>query len=300
MKKNINIGSSETTREILLTEFDFKDYIQFGTPRHKPRPNLIFLEWFIGFFEAEGCFLEWFNQNGKYRFGFEITQKDVQLIYKIRNQLGFGKVMQIVKKNNEIYWRYYVHDFENLTRLIRLFNGNLITVKKEEQFQIWVAEFKKRYNYNIFFSEKKPLISLQNAWLSGFFEGDAGFWVKPTDFIRVNKNNLQYYNIKMKFYLTQKDEKDLLNQIKHLFNIPSNIYQITNKSSTEKYNHLETSQLKSHLLIIEYLEKYPFLGKRHIQFHRWKRVLGYRTNDYPITEKSIMKLRRLILSTKNS
>lgn len=157
MKKNINTGSSETTREILLTEFDFKDYIQFGTPRHKPRPNLTFLEWFIGFFEAEGCFLEWFNQNGKYRFGFEITQKDVQLIYKIRNQLGFGKVMQIVKKNNEIYWRYYVHDFENLTRLIRLFNGNLITVKKEEQFQIWVAEFEKRYNYNIFFFRKKNL-----------------------------------------------------------------------------------------------------------------------------------------------
>jgi hypothetical protein len=207
--------------------------------------------------------------------------------------------MQIVKKNNQIYWRYYVQDFQNLTRLIRLFNGNLITIKKEKQFQNWVADFEQRYNYNIIFLEKKPSISVQNAWLSGFFEGDAGFWVKPKDFILVNKDNSRSYNIKMKFYLTQKDEKDLLNQIKHLFNIPSDIYQITNKSSTEKYNRLETSQLKSHLLIIEYLENYPFLGKRHIQFHRWKRVLGYRTKDYPITEKSIMKLHRLILSTKD-
>ena len=332
----MKIGSSETTREILLTQLDFENYIRFGTPQHKPNPDSVFLEWFIGFAEAEGCFLKWPDQRQKDRFAFEITQKDVKLMYKIRTGLGFGKVTEIVKTNNQIYWRYSVYDLKNLTRLIWLFNGNLITVKKQKQFQIWVAAFNKRYDSSIFatplfvfverskfpfppsnitcgdikaltnrrfvsmsdVSDRKPEICFKNAWLSGFFEGDAGFWANPKEIVRVNKDNSQSYNIKMKFYITQKDEEELLNQIKHLFQIPSNIYQITNGHSNEKYNRLETSLLKSHLLLIEYLTKYPFLGKRQILFNRWKRVLGYRINNYPITKKSIIKLQRLILNTK--
>ena len=293
-----NIGSSETTREILYTQLNFINYIRFGRVQHKPNPNFIFLEWFIGFFEAEGIFLKWSDQEQKNRFGLEIIQKDVKLIYKIRTELGFGKVTEIVKDNNTTYWRYSVYDLKNLTRLIWLFNGNLITVKKQKQFQIWVAEFNKRYNQDFVFLKNKPEICFKNAWLSGFFEGDAGFWVKSKDIVRVNKDNSQSYNIKMKFYITQKDEKELLNQIKYLFQIPSNIYQITNGSLTEKYNRLETSLLKSHLILIQYLTKYPFLGKRQILFNRWKRVLGYRTKKYPITKKSIIKLQRLILNTK--
>jgi len=330
ISNKLEIGSSETTREILLTQLDFKNYIRFGTPQHKPNPNTTFLEWFIGFFEADGCFLKRSDQKQKNRFFIEITQKDVQLMYKIRTQLGFGKVTKIVKQNNQIYWRYSVYDLKNLTRLIWLFNGNLITVKKQKQFQIWVALFNKTHNSDIFFSmcsqaaqaaraaRKKPEICLKNAWLSGFFEGNAGFWVQSKDIVRVNKDNFQSYSIgfpkgnnqavkiedfkipfiEMKFYITQKDEKELLNKIKHLFQIPSNIYQITNESVTETYNRLETSLLKSHLLLIQYLTRYPFLGKRQILFNRWKRVLGYRTNKYPITKKSIIKLQRLILNTK--
>lgn len=298
ISNKLEIGSSETTREILLTQLNFKNYIRFGRVQHKPSPNPIFLEWFIGFFEADGCFLKWVDQSQKNRFGLEITQKDVQLMYKIRTGLGFGKVTEIRKQNNPIYWRYSVYDLKNLTRLIWLFNGNLITVKKQKQFQIWVAEFNKRYNSDFLFLDTKPEICFKNAWLSGFFEGDAGFWVQSKNLVRVNKDNSQAYNIKMKFYITQRDEKVLLNQIKHLFQIPSNIYQITNGSSTEKYNRLETSLLKSHLLLIQYLTKYPFLGKRQILFNRWKRVLGYRTKKYPITKKSIIKLQRLILDTK--
>ena len=320
---NSRIGSSETTREILLTPFHFDDYIQFGMPRHKPNPDFSFLEWFIGFFEAEGCLLKWPNKKKQNRFGIEITQKDAPLLYKIRTQLGFGKVIQIQplassklahirsqaaagEPNNQTYWRYYAHDLKNVSRFIWLLNGNLITEKKQKQFQIWLGDFNSRHNSS-FLSQlcipckvlkTQPTIGLSNAWLSGFFEGDSGFWIKPTNIIRRNNDNSQSYNIKMKFYITQKNEESLLNQIKQLFQISSDIYQIKNGHSEEQYNRLETSLLKSHLLLIKYLTKYSFLGKRSILFQRWKRVLGYRINKYPITEKSIRKLQRLILSTK--
>lgn len=292
------IGSSETTREMLLTRLCFQDYIQFGTPKHKPKPNVLFLEWFLGFFEAEGSFLKWRDNGKKDRFGIEVTQKDAQLIYKIRSEFGFGKTTQIIK-NNQTYWRYYVQNLENINRLIWLFNGNLITVKKQEQFKNWLYIFNLRHETTILFSQRTPEVSLINAWLSGFFEGDASFYVLPTNLIRVNKNHSRSYQIKMKFYITQKGEEKLLHRIKHLFKIPTDIYQLTNGHSLEKYNRIETNRLDCHLLILNYLTKYRFLGKRYITFHRWKRILDYRIKDYPITEKSIMKLKRLVSSLKN-
>lgn len=141
-------------------------------------------------------------------------------------------------------------------------------------------------------------LSLKTAWLSGFFEGNAGFWVNSKNVIQVNKDNSQSYSIQMKFFITQKNEIELLTQIKKLFKISSEISQIINRDSSEKYNRLETNELMSHLRILKYLTNYPFLGKRYILFNRWKRILGYRINKYPITKKSILKLKRLILSTK--
>jgi LAGLIDADG endonuclease len=290
------IGSSETTREIWLTQFNFKHYETFGTPQHKPKIDTFFLEWFIGFFEAEGCLLKWPYKNGKNRFGIEITQKDPQLMYKIRTRLGFGRVVKY-SLNTQTYWRYYVHDLKNVIRLIWLFNGNFITEKKREQFKIWIYDINVEKNQSFGVLKPTSKISVTNGWLSGFFEGDAGFWVKPNNIIRINKDDSRSYNIKMKFYITQKNETKLLNDIRGLFHMPWPIYEIQNQS-LKKYNRLETGLLQNHLLISEYLTKYPFLGKRYILFHRWKRVLGYRINKYPITKKSIIKLKRLILSTK--
>ena len=296
----LQIGSSETTREILLTQLDFENYIRFGTPQHKPNPNTIFLEWFIGFFEAEGCFIKQVDKKNRSLGVFEIYQKfghDVQLIYKIRTMLGFGNVTKFVKENNEKTWRYSVYNFKDLTRLIWLFNGNLITVKKQKQFQSFLYFFNKKYKKDFLFLKKKPEICFKNAWLSGFFEGNAGFWVN-------SKNLSKNYNGDLIFYITQKDEKELLNQIFYLFQIPSEIYQITNTFyplspfSTEKINRLEILFLESNLLCLQYLTKYPFLGKRQKDFNRWKRVLGYGINNYPITNKSINKYKRLISNTK--
>lgn len=312
------IGSSETTREMLITQLmirkqdfvqrgsarslflqcrsfgdRFDDYIRFGTPSHKPNPDLSFLEWFVGFFEAEGSFLQWPDNNKKDRFGIEVTQKDEKLIHKIRSELGFGLITKIIK-NDQTYCRYYVHSLENLRRVISLFNGNLVMVKRQERFKNWLSSFNQKHNTTFLFSQTKPQISLKNAWLSGFLEGDAGFYVRPTNLVRCNKNGSMKYDIQMKFYITQKGEQEVLCQIKDLFQIQTDIYQITDGKSNEKYNRIETHRLECHSLLIDYLTRYCFRGKRFIIFKRWERILGYRMKNYPITEKSVLKLKRLI------
>lgn len=300
------IGSSETTRETLLTqhiicdEFCFKEYRNSYAPQHKTNVDTTFLEWFVGFFEAEGSFFKWFDKNLLFRFGIEITQKDGQLIHKIRSELGFGNVTEFTnKKTLQTYWRYYAQNLEGLTRLIFLLNGNLITEKKQDQFKDWLAEFNKSKNKQIPYLHKRIEISIKDAWLSGFLEGDGGFWAKPENIIRfTKKKNERKYNIKMKFYITQKGEINLLNQIRKLFHIPSKLHVITNGRTKEKYNRLETYRLDCHLIVVKYLTRYPFRGKRNAIFFDWERILQYRIADYPITDKAIRKLKRLIEKTK--
>ena len=306
-------GSSETIRETLLeknttlnlnvdlvdqmTLFDFDSYILNGTPDHIPKPDKVFLQWFIGFFEAEGSFSQWKN-NGKQRFQIEISQKDPALMYKIRTRLGFGNVTSFSKKG-ETYWRYQVGSRIHLNRLILLFNGNLITLKKQRQFQLWVELINMTYQTNYDILHRGLAVSLQTAWLSGFLEGDGGFWASPRNVVYELRDGSLSYSVRMKFYVTQKDALELLQQIKHLFQIPNHIYHHRNSDLIIQYSRLESNLLACHQRVILYLNKYPFLGQRNILIQRWGRLIGYRIEKYPITEKSIKKLTRLIQSTKN-
>ncbi len=297
--KNINkYGSSETTREKVITKFNFINYIKLGKPNHILNPDRHFFEWFIGFFEAEGSFCNWFDGK-KDRCQIEISQKDPKLMYKIKKNLGFGNVTQF-SKNRKFYWRYSTSKKECLISFIYLFNGNLVSNHKKKMFEKFVQNFNKIYNMNFFVFQKNLEPSLDNAWLSGFLEGDGGFYVTYKNIIKTNIDGSKAYNFKMRFYITQKNEEKLLIRIKEVFHVPSNIYQLHNGQTPYKYNRLETHQLKCHLLIVKYLEKFPFLGRRNITFSRWKRLLNYRINKYPITDKSIFKLKRLILATKNN
>ena len=220
-------------------------------------------------------------------------------MYKIKKNLGFGQVTQF-SKNHKTYWCYKTNNEKYLKSFIYLFNGNLVSNHKKKMIEKFVINYNKIYDTQFIVIFNNNIVpSFKTAWLSGFLEGDGDFYVISNNIIKVNKDGSKTYNFNLKFYITQKNELFLLNNIKKLFEITTNIYQINNGKMPYKYNRLETSKLKCHLLVIEYLEKYPFLGKRKITFSRWKRLLGYKINKYPITDKSILKLKRLIYSTKN-
>ena len=298
-------GSSETKREILDLKFDFTHYIQCGTPLHKPNPNLCFLEWFIGFFEAEGCFLKWpsTSNNQKQSFGIEITQKDPQLLYKIRTNLGFGRVMQSPQSINleDTDWRYYIHDFKNLQRMIVLLNGNLVTEKKNQDFKQWLQLINQVKNTSYCQLIRFPQVSFQTGWLSGFLEGDGRFWVSDKNVLSIkNQSKSLQFNINLKFYMTQKGERKLLKQIGTLFKPNLEVYTFPNPGTDSLSYTIETSHLENLLALSSYLNKYPFLGKyRSITLKRWQRLINYQIYDYPTTKKSIKKLKRLIKATNN-
>lgn len=162
-----NFGSSETTCNIT---YNFEQYLNL-IPKHKKKIDESFLQWFIGFTEGDGSFIV--SKNKVY---FDITQNlnDIKILYYIKKELGFGKVL-IRSEPHRNVGVFYVSSQENFLRLITIFNGNLATNYKKEQFSNWLNTYNKQYTSNILFKDKLVKPSLTTHWISGFCDGEGCF-----------------------------------------------------------------------------------------------------------------------------
>lgn len=292
-------GSSETTREA----FCFDLYAKYK-PEHVKRLKNHFLQWFIGFTEGLGFFQTW-KDKGKNKICFTIDQKDPQVLYYIRTELGFGSVQK-----NKGYYRFFVGDQKNLHRLYCLFAGNIVLNKKHLDFTKWASFiiFPESFSINSDYQKNiennkicgSNLINLNNAWLSGFFQANGGFlaWSHPSRF-----------NIILKIYISQKNEVQALERIKFL--IPTDkekIFEgISNNSQgidghAPVYDRLTFTCSKSLPVLFSYFKKYKLYGEKQINFGRIKRIFDQRskiTNNLLIlSEKASRKLQKLIFAIK--
>lgn len=72
----------------------------------------------------------------KNKIYFEITQNidDIQILYRIKTELGFGKVLMRKEPSRRV-GVYYVTSKENYLKLINIFNGHLCSEYRREQFR---------------------------------------------------------------------------------------------------------------------------------------------------------------------
>lgn len=248
------VGPSETTREASFN-FDLvlsKQIDPFGFVHlFKEKKDTTFFEWFIGFTEGDGSF-GLTKEPTKYnpdnvRPTFRINQKDPQVLYRIRKELGFGNINLINdKKTGASYYRYSVNKLECLRYLILLFNGNLVLDKAQSRFSKWVtayntlcdqrdilvlknkqknkidtgnidigldkAAFAKDFHQKIQVSCATPQINLNSAWLAGFTDAEGGFYASLSS----NKRCSTGFRERYKFYIPQKGELKLLQRIDEL------------------------------------------------------------------------------------
>nr|AYQ95215.1 hypothetical protein [Trochiscia hystrix] len=300
-------GSSETTREASsFSSFQFFDYYQhFPQHGNKKKCSPEFLTWLIGFFEAEVYFdTQLISSRKTKRVFFEVTQNDPKILYKIRQTLGFGIVYTIKKKNEKMYYRYFTSKREHVLRLIQLLNGNLVLKKRQLQFEKLISEVNDIWECDIQLQPWTAQPSLLNAWISGFVEGDGGFYINPRNFTEEKKYtdyHIRYNRILLKFYVTQKGEFEILKQIRDLFQATNKIYKIRNNTTNEYYNRLEIFHKKSRNLLLKYFKQFPLQGEKHIDFLRWQRVHNYKEEmllGKQLSEKSVKKLQRLFLQLK--
>lgn len=298
------IGSSETIRK---TTFNFYNYKQ-NTVSHKKHIDTSFLEWFVGFTEANQSFIV-SNQ----RLFFIINQKDSKILYYIRTNLGFGKVSIY-----HTYSRYIVADRTNVDRLISIFNGNLFFDKTNAFFKLWLDarnSFKEKKEKD--FCVPLPLLPLLaqnkknkenkdfcdfcfdgNAWLSGFI--DAEGWFNAQKIID-NRYTLGF-RVSFIFIL---DQKNLYNECRVLEKVQLFLQsgrigvrkQVIQKPiQKHKMYRFTCTDIKGIDKVSEYLKRYPLRTYKKVCFLRWQKVINYIKNrkNLPWQGKVLDRVENLI------
>nr|ALO20842.1 putative LAGLIDADG homing endonuclease [Chlamydomonas nivalis] len=307
-------GTSETTREAVSRfNFDFSLYMPFK-PTHITNIDIKFLTWFVGFVEGDGSF--WARQsNSNYnnivviddieidltlipqRGEFEITQsiKNVKLLFLIKKKLGFGRIISFSHENKK-YYKWYTSKKENIIRLIHILNGNLVLEKRRLQFTKWLLKLNQAWFLNIPEIISNCTVSLNDGWLSGFSDADAGFYTNILQDFKGSKKSdgTHYVKFSTKYYITQLGELPVLEKIKTLVNATTKIGTITNGKTQTLYNRLEINDSNCNEILITYFTEFPLKGIRKIASLRWARVHAYKALHLVVTQREAIKLARLV------
>jgi len=253
-------GSSETTREAINLDNNFK-------------------WWFIGFTEGDGSFI--LNKDGYLEFKVTQSSVDAQILFYIKKELGFGSVSIQDKINKTHHFR--VRDKENLLKLISVFNGNLLTRYKINQFKLWVEGFNKRYNMKIEVLESKQIVNLNNAWLSGFTDAEGCF----TSSVLTSKYGKTIVTVR--YIISQKDDKDFSQSVATLLD-----GYITHVKSYHGYNIVVNFGKLGKIL--NYLKNYPLKTKKLISYNKWLKIYYLVKNKKHFTPEGLIIIKFI---TKN-
>ena len=284
-------GTSETACDIT---FKFNNYLSQKVTHKKI--NKIFLEWFIGFFEGKGSFIVLKN---KVYFNLSVSIKDIQVLYYIKKELGFGKI----KINKGLYTDdkgvcngdtafFYVISFNNFYRLVTLFNGNLCTVGKKEEFKNWLKVFNSQYSKEIWIIDSAIKPSLTAGWLSGYIDAKGNFTGRTTPGVLPGSGNILSSRIPyLNFFIeVNQGEFYILNAIFETLSIKER------GSNKIKYNKdkegwiLTISSFNKIKLIINYLKRYPLKTNKSLAFTKWCKIYKIVLNKEHLNEIGLNKI----------
>jgi hypothetical protein len=252
-----SISVSKSNNSFNLNNFNSM-YIKLYPNKSLPSNN--FLEWLIGFTEGDGSFTV--TKRGELQFVISQNTLDVQVLYYIKEQLGFGTVIQQSKSDKT--HRYIVQDINNLSLICSLFNGNIVFLTRNTKFLMFLAAFNdKALRSKI--DKIEPisttiLPTLNDHWLSGFTDAEGCFSLS------LLSNSSGY---RLRFLLCQKWEvnKPILDHICLLFGVGN-----VSKHSTPNYWEFIVNGVKNCDSIIPYFDKYVLYSKKKESYELWKEL----------------------------
>jgi hypothetical protein len=222
-------------------------------------PSDTFLTWLIGFTEGEGSFIV--NNRGDLVFVITQATVDKQILDFIKEILGFGKVIS----QSAITSRYVTQNKKEIDIIISLFNGNLVLPKRQETFNKYVKGFnewvtKGRIILNTVTIKNRPILpTLNDAWLSGFTDGEGCF----TCSINEKKGFSFNFNISQKWEINLK----ILEHFSLLFN-----NGIVSKHSQENVYEFRIGGVNNCKVVFSYFDKYTLYTKKSLSYKLWKDI----------------------------
>ena len=226
-------------------------------------PNDDFLYWLIGFTEGDGSFVK----TSRNELNFVIVQgkANVEILYKIKNTLGFGQVL----KQNERVYRYIVRRKRELMLIILLFNGNIVLPSRKAQFAIFLQTYNTRpFSSIIPYSNNKNMPSLYNTWFLGFVEAEGCFTIS----LLSNSNAFR-----TRFIVAQKGDINLpvLSTLAVIFQCGA----VSGHHNKDNYQYV-VSGLSNVVKIYDYFDKYinQFLGIKKLSYLKFKALNSQLSN----------------------
>jgi len=240
------------------TFFNFEQFYFFYKEKYGNNkiPSSKFLTWFIGFVEGDGSFVI-AKRNNEMQFVITQSTEDVNILYLIQEELGFGKVIKQGKRTS----RFIVQDLANIHLLILLFNGNLVLPTRKKIFITFLENFNMKINkgkikniksIKIILSEILP--SLTDSWLSGFTDAEGCFTVSFLS----NSNAFR-----LRYIVSQKGEINIpiLSQLILLFKTG----KLEPHNKMYNYSYI-LSGAKNCYNIYDYFYNYPLKTKKALSF----------------------------------
>jgi len=229
----------------------------------------------VGLFEGDGYFS--ITKKGKYltyELGIELSIRDIQLIYKIKNILGVG-IVSIRKRNEVEMVALRIRDKNHLKNFILpIFDKYPMFSNKQYDYIRFRNSLLSGIIYSIDLPEytrsNKPINCIESiinsyyfsAWLVGFIEAEGCFSVykltKDSDYLVAS------------FDLTQKDGDILISAIREYLSFTSNIY--IDKTNCSK---LKVTGVRSIENTLKLLQNAPvkLLGNKKLQYLLWLKQL---------------------------
>jgi hypothetical protein len=230
----------------------------------------------IGLFEGVGYFsIERYGKYINYELGIEVSIRDVQLIYKIKNILGIG-LIRFREKNSIKMVALIIRDKNHIKKfIIPIFDKYPLFSNKQYDY----LKFKECINSDIIYYEDLPEYKKYNnpishintilkssyfsAWLVGFIEAEGSFIIyKPEE---------TNYNKVVSFDISQtNDGYILIYAIKEYLSLSATIYI----DETNNYR-LKISSVRSIENIIKFLQNSPIklIGYKRLQYLLWIKEL---------------------------
>ena len=185
---------------------------------------------------------------------------------------------------------------EGLLLIVHLINGKLRT-PKAYQIDLIIDWLNQKHNANI---KKFPICNHSlsaNAWLAGFIDADGYFYVK-----RSLQTKTRYTQVLCSFSIEQRTTypktdqsyEDIFNEIAKFLLVKLRIRK--HKNTTNSYYLVAMTSVKSKSILRTYLDQYPLLSSKLLDFRDWCSVDNLIIKKQHNTKEAEKRINQLKLS----
>jgi hypothetical protein len=269
-KKKINLNKCFTSIRNFTYSTNRSQVSNFPNKNLNKYTGQNLAHYLAGLIEGDG-YISITTQN-RVILGITFNIKDRPLAEKLLNILGKGSI--VIRSGNSIELRF--SSKKTLCNIIELINGKFRTPKIEQLYKL-INWMNKQHSMDIKNLPLNDSSILNDSWLSGFIDADGHFYIRNSLKQIICKFSLEQ---RMIYPKTNESYNFILNKICLALNVKLNsriregAAPASQEQQKDSYYIIRVENQNSIKLLIEYLDIYPLLSSKHLDFLCWKIVFN--------------------------